>query len=177
MTGKMAILNFHGRLTLPGAAIGAGLLLTAPVAVFAASPAAMSAGDVTLGEATVLAQAALAACRADGHPASVSIVGADGIVRLTLRDDGAVKQPVAAPIKAFTALSFAQSGEDMLAREKSDPAFAAQIAKRPDIYNDHPGSIPLYRGQALVGAIAVADVDHEIADGCARAAVAKAPLR
>jgi len=153
------------------------LALAANTGLFQVAFAGDAGNDIRLSEALGLANAALAACRAQGHPASVSVVGADGITRLTLRDDGAVKQPVAAPIKAFTALTFHASGADIAAREKSDPAFAARITSHPDIYNDHPGSIPLYHNGVLIGALAVADVDHEVADACARAAAEQFPLK
>ena len=60
-----------------------------------------------------LARAALDDCQARGYPASASVVDAKGTVRVTLRGDGAIKPPVAAPIKAFTAFTFNQAGSEM----------------------------------------------------------------
>ncbi len=137
----------------------------------------MAAEAIALSEATDLAEAALAECRIAGYPASVSVVDEHGIVRVVLRDDGAIKTPVAAPLKAATAAAFDQAGADMEAREKTDPPFAALIAAHHDIYNDHPGSLPLHRDGVLVGGLAIADVPHDVADGCARAALARSPFR
>ncbi len=124
-----------------------------------------------------MGQAALDTCRAQGYPASVSVVDANGRVKVTLRDDGAVKPPLAAPLKAATAATFDEAGSDMEPRAKTDPVFGAQIAAHPDIYNDHPGSVPLHRNGNLAGGLAVADVPHDVADGCARAALAQFPLK
>ena len=144
----------------------------------AETPASPPPSDtIGLAEALQLAQAALDVCRAGGYPASVSVVDAKGLVRVTLRDDGAIKPPLAAPLKAATAAAFDQAGSDMEPRAQADPVFAAQIATHPDIYNDHPGSLPLHRNGKLVGGLAIADVPHDVADGCARVALARFPLK
>ncbi len=148
------------------------------MAVFAALPvcaADLPADGIAFAPALQLAEAAIDDCQARGYPASASVVDAKGVVRVTLRGDGAIKPPVAAPIKAFTAFTFNQAGADMQAREQTDAAFRAQIAAHSDLYNDHAGSLPLRHGDALIGGLAVADVPHEIADACARAALAKYP--
>lgn len=137
--------------------------------------AADTADGIGFAPALDLARAAVEDCQARGYPASASVVDARGLVRVTLRADGAVKPPMAAPIKAFTAFTFNQSGVEMEAREKNDANFAALIAAHKDIYNDHAGSVPLRHGDMLIGGLAVADVPHEIADACARAALAKFP--
>ncbi|MDV6332298.1 heme-binding protein [Asticcacaulis sp. 201] len=132
-------------------------------------------GGIALTQAMELAQAAIADCQARGYPASASVVDGKGVVKITLRADGAIKPPVAAPLKAFTAFTFDQPGAEMELREKSDAAFKALIDAHKDIYNDHAGSVPLHTGGKLIGALAVADVPHEVADACARAAVARYP--
>lgn len=160
------------RFGLMTACFGATLLING-VPVYAESPA----DSISLIQAQALAQAALDACQARGFAASVSVVDAHGVVKVTLRADGAVKPPVAAPLKAATAVAFDQAGSDMEPREKSDPVFAALIAAHHDIYNAHPGSLPVHRaGGPLIGGLAVADVPHDIADACARAALARQPL-
>ncbi len=145
---------------------------------FAASPSFatdLPPDGIAFAPALQLAEAAIKDCQARGYPASASVVDGKGVVRVTLRADGAVKAPVAAPIKAFTAFTFNQAGSDMEAREKTDASFKALIAAHPDIYNDHAGSVPLRHGDVLIGGLAVADVPHEIADACARAALAQFP--
>jgi uncharacterized protein GlcG (DUF336 family) len=152
--------------------IAGGICLAGSGSACAAEPAT---DGIAFAPALKLAEAALDDCQARGYPASASVVDAKGVVRVTLRGDGAIKPPVAAPIKAFTAFTFNQAGSDMQAREQTDAAFRAQIAAHSDIYNDHAGSLPLRHGDALIGGLAVADVPHEIADACARAALAKYP--
>lgn len=153
----------------------AALVLAQVSASQAAAPRPAPGPD--LATALDLARAAFADCEARGYAtASVSVVDSAGVVKLTARDDGAWKAPVAAPLKAFTALTFDQPGSSMQPRAAKDVGFAQHIDGRADLYNDHPGSIPLHRDGALIGAVAVADVPHEVADRCARAAVAKAHL-
>ena len=130
----------------------------------------------SLAQSLSLAQDALDDCAARGYAASVSVVDSTGLAKVVLRSDEQGKPPVAAPKKAATAVAFDQAGSDMEAREKTDPAFAAQLAAHPDIYNDHPGSVPLHLNGVLIGGLAVADVPHDVADACARAALAKSPL-
>jgi len=128
----------------------------------------------TLEQSLKLAQAALDACHAKGFDGSAAVVDSTGLVKVLLRADGAPKPPVAAPMKAAAAAAFDQPGSDMEPRSKTDTAFAAQLAAHKDIYNDHPGSLPLHKDGKLIGGLAVADVPHDVADTCARAAVATA---
>jgi len=107
-------------------------------------------------------------------PDAAAVVDSAGLVKVLIRADGAPKPPVAAPMKAAAAAAFDQPGSQMEPRSKTDPAFAAQLLAHKDIYNDHPGSLPLHRDGKLIGGLAVADVPHEMADTCARAAVAAA---
>jgi uncharacterized protein GlcG (DUF336 family) len=125
----------------------------------------------TLAESLSLAQAALGACKAKGYNASVTVVDAIGLVRVTLRADGAGTPPVASPLKAAAAAHFNAPGTELEAREQTDPAFKAELAAHKDLYNDHPGSMPLHLHGQVVGGVAIADVPHEIADGCVREAV------
>ena len=141
----------------------------------APAPTPMSvAPGPTLEQSLALAQAALGACHAKGYDGSVAVVDSAGLIKVVLRADTAPKPPVAAPMKAAAAAAFDLAGSDMEPRAKTDAAFAAQLAAHKDLYNDHPGSIPLHRDGKLVGGLAVADVPHDVADACARAAVAAA---
>lgn len=143
-------------------------LLAAP----APAPQPVPAPGPTLQESLKLAQAALDVCHAKGFDGSVSVVDSTGLLKVTLRADAAPKAPVAAPMKAAAAAAFDQPGSVMEPRSKADTAFAAQLAAHKDIYNDHPGSMPLHKDGKLIGGVAVADVPHEVADTCVRAAVA-----
>jgi uncharacterized protein GlcG (DUF336 family) len=118
-----------------------------------------------------LAQGALDACHARGLNASAAVVDAEGRLRVLLRADGAPKPPLAAPLKAAAAAHFDSAGSDMEPREKSDAAFAAEIAAHKDLYNPHAGSLPLHKDGKVFGGVAVADVPHADADACVRAAL------
>ncbi len=118
-----------------------------------------------------LAQRALDACQARGLAASAAVVDSEGRLRVLLRADGAPKPPVAAPLKAAAAAHFDAPGSDMEPREKSDTAFAAEIAAHKDVYNPHAGSLPLHKDGKVFGGLGVADVPHADADACVRAAL------
>ncbi|MGR4865041.1 heme-binding protein [Caulobacter sp. LARHSG274] len=149
----------------------AGMLLAATPA--AAQAQAQAPGALDLPLAIDLARAAIDACAAQGLAASASVVDAKGNPLVVLRAEASPKPPIAAPRKAATAVQFDAAGSVMEPREKVDPAFAALIAAEPDRLNPHGGSLPLHAGGQLVGGLAVADVSHEAADACARAALAR----
>lgn len=135
---------------------------------------AATAQPIDLPTAIRLADAAIAACAAHDAPASASVVDAAGNPLVVLRAPGSPKPPVAAPAKAATAALFDSPGSAMEPREKTDADFAARIAAAgPGKLNPHGGSLPLHRGGAVVGGLAVADVDHALADRCAREALAR----
>ena len=149
------------------------LLLAAALAVLPTVAAAQAPGDLDLSLSIDLARAAIDACAARGLPASASVVDAKGNPLVILRAPASLKPPIAAPRKAATAVRFDASGSVMEPRQKTDPDFAAKIAAEPDQLNPHGGSLPLHRDGRLVGGLAVADVSHEAADACARAALAR----
>jgi uncharacterized protein GlcG (DUF336 family) len=144
-----------------------GLLLTATPAT-AHAPAGL---DLPL--SIDLARAAVDACVAKGAAVSAAVVDEKGNPLVVLRAPASPKPPVAAPRKAATAVQFDAPGSAMEPREKTDPAFAALIKAEPERLNPHAGSLPLHMNGKLVGGLAVADTSHEMADACARAALAK----
>ncbi len=150
----------------------AAVIFLALLGQAAPPPQPAPAPGPSLQDSLKLAQAALDVCHAKGFDGSVSVVDSTGLVKVTLRADAAPKPPVAAPMKAAAAAAFDQAGSVMEPRSKTDTAFAAQLAARKDIYNDHPGSMPLHKDGKLIGGVAVADVPHDVADTCVRAAVA-----
>ena len=150
------------------------MLLALAAAPDVAPPSLAVAPGPTLEQSLKLAQAALAACHTKGYDGSAAVVDSAGLVKVVLRADTAPKPPVAAPMKAAAAAAFDLPGSQMEPRAQTDAAFAAQLAAHKDIYNDHPGSVPLHKDGKLIGGLAVADVPHDVADTCARAAVATA---
>ena len=150
----------------------AAVIFLALLGQAAPAPQPAPAAGPSLQDSLKLAQAALDVCHAKGFDGSVSVVDSTGLLKVTLRADAAPKPPVAAPMKAAAAEAFDQPGSVMEPRSKTDAAFAAQLAAHKDIYNDHPGSMPLHKDGKLIGGVAVADVPHDVADICVRAAVA-----
>jgi uncharacterized protein GlcG (DUF336 family) len=137
--------------------------------------AELATEPLTLPVAVDLARTAVEACAAKGAHVSVAVVDARGNPLVVLRDEQSPKPPIAAPRKANAAVVFDQAGSVMEPREKTDPDFAAKIKADPDHLNPHAGSLPLHVGTAIVGGLAIADTAHEMADACARAALAKFP--
>jgi uncharacterized protein GlcG (DUF336 family) len=133
--------------------------------------ALLAAQAIDLPRAMRLAEAAISACASEGAPASASVVDSDGNPLVVARSPASPKPPVAAPAKAAAAALFDSPGSVMEPREKTDPAFAAQIAASAGKLNPHGGSLPLHRGGKVIGGLAVADVDHALADRCARSAL------
>ncbi len=163
---------------VPIAAIGLALAFSAYAQTPDPAPTAPVYQNVpgpTLDQSLTLARAALDACHARGFDASASVVDSAGRVKVTLRADNAPKPPVAAPLKAATAAAFDAAGSDLSARMANDSVLAAKLADKT-LYNPHPGSLPLHQGGKLIGGMAVADVPHDVADACARAAVAASPF-
>jgi uncharacterized protein GlcG (DUF336 family) len=135
--------------------------------------AAAAAAPLDLPLAIRLADAAISACARRNAPVSASVVDKDGNPLVVLRSASSPKPPTAAPAKAATAALFDSPGSAMELREKGDPAFAARIAAAQGRLNPHGGSLPLHRRGEVVGGLAVADVDHGVADACAREALSK----
>lgn len=145
--------------------------------ILAATPASGgSATDLSMDQALLLASAAIEDCRGRGQAVAASVVDDQGVPIIVLRGDGLKKAPAAASRKASTAVAFGQSGAQMEQRVKEDPAFAALIAARRDIYNPDGGSIPLMSGGRLIGGLAVAYTGHEVAHACILGALARHPL-
>jgi len=144
-------------------------------ALLAATPAfaQTTAPTLDLPLSIDLARAAIDACAAKGAAVSASVVDDKGNPLVVLRAPASPKPPVAAPRKAATAVQFDAPGSVMEPREQADPAFAALIKAEPERLNPHGGSLPLHMGGRLVGGLAVADTSHEMADACARAALAR----
>lgn len=137
--------------------------------------AGLATEPLSLPVAVDLAKAAIDACAARGAHVSAAVVDARGNPLAILRDAQSLKPPIAAPRKANAAVVFDQPGSVMEPREKTDPDFAARIAADPDHLNPHAGSLPLHVGTAIVGGLGVADTGHDVADSCARAALARFP--
>ena len=117
--------------------------------------------------------AAVSSCAANGFRESVAVVDADGVVRVTMRGDGAGAHALNSAFrKAYTAATFG----------RPTSAWAEAIAKNPDVgtmqHIDNilmaGGGIPIRVGAELVGAIGAAGAPgFEKDEACAQAGIDK----
>ena len=155
------------------AALLAASPLRAQTAALPVQEVAMSPELITIADATTLAQAALAACRAIGLPTTARVFDAQGFERLMMSDDKAMSVGLdTSAQKAAAVLDFRASTADLTARLK-DPRFAEQYGKDPR-YHISPGAFALYRGDAMVGVLAVGCSRNRDAD-CANVAIKSLP--
>ncbi|OFJ49048.1 hypothetical protein BA896_009255 [Janthinobacterium lividum] len=154
------------------------LLLGSTLLCLLASPAhaqLRSMNDVSLASASKLADAAMAACQAQGRHIVVTVVDRGGNIVVVQRADGVGPHNTeASRRKAYTALS-----------TKSDTYTLAVAARgNPDMHNlsSMPellllgGGLPLMAQGQVVGAIGVAGGGGALPDrACARAALAAVP--
>lgn len=112
-----------------------------------------------------MAQAALAACRKEGIPISVSIVDRNGLPQIQLRDTTA--PPVSYSIslkKAYTAVMFNAKGSELKGRASSP------LATLDEGLAFMAGSVPIRAGGRLYGAIGVSGAPDGMQDEkCAQA--------
>ena len=120
------------------------------------------------------AQAAIAACAANGYKVTAVVVDASGTPRVVLASDGAPEMTVQVGIrKAYTALTFKQPSGAVGEQAKTDTALAARIAADPKLIT-WAGGQPLMAGSDVVGAMGVSGAPGgDKDDACTTAAVAR----
>jgi len=134
-----------------------------------------TAPQLTLAAAEQLATAAREACAARGKPITVAVLDSGGQTLLLARGDGVgPHNSEAARRKAYTALS-TRSPTLELARQARATPDTANLAHLPELLL-LGGGLPLWQGEALVGAVGVAGGGGpEADDRCARAALGGRP--
>jgi len=101
------------------------------------------------------AQAALAACAANGVKVAASIVDSAGALRLLLTADGAAQEEVEiSRKKAATAVALKEVTSEVADKMDKDQAFKAKIETDKSLF-PRPGGIPLVVGDEVIGAIGV----------------------
>lgn len=99
------------------------------------------------------AQAALAACAADGVKEAVSVVDSAGVSRLMLAADGAANIEIEiSQKKAATAVALKAATSMIAERMEMDQAFKAKIEADKTLF-PRPGGLPLMVGSEVIGAI------------------------
>jgi uncharacterized protein GlcG (DUF336 family) len=145
----------------------------------ASTPAPTPARGPRLDDALRMAQAALAACKAQGSHVVAVVVDAGNLPVALLADDGSV--PLAQqliPRKTALAIKYKAPSADTAERAKTDTALAAEIRADPKIGFALPGALPLVAGGELIGALAVSGGASPQQDStCAAAGLAKATVR
>ena len=100
------------------------------------------------------AQAAVAACAANGVKASVSIVDSAGALRLMLAADGSANNQIEiSRKKAVTAVALKAATSEIAERMEKDQAFKAKIEADKTLF-PRPGGLPFMVGDDVIGAIA-----------------------
>lgn len=127
---------------------------------------------LTMDVAEIIAQGAMAKCRADGYKVTVLVVDSLNAPKAMLRDDGATA--------ATTEVAKMKATATMLYNRPSGPATpppagqAAPPATIPGTINAQ-GGVPIKVGEATIGAVAVSGAPGGDKDAaCANAGIAKA---
>ena len=131
--------------------------------------------DVAIEAAT----AALAQCKADGHPVSVEVMNHNARTLVTFHDPfTTIHSAYSAHAKAYTVLSYSRaSGEttsaQIAARIAKDPRDLARVAGIPGLIMA-PGAVLIQAGKQTVGAIGVGGSSGSTQDEkCAMAGIAR----
>lgn len=129
------------------------------------------------------ASAALAQCKADGHPVSVEVMNHHARVLVTFHDPfTTIHSAYSAHAKAFTVLSYSRaSGEttsaQIAARITKSPQDIARIQGIPGLILA-PGAVLIKAGTQTVGAIGVGGSSGSVQDEkCAYAGIEKIKAR
>lgn len=115
----------------------------------------ISAAWMSRPEALAMASAALGKCEELGQPATVSIVDAEGSLRVTLTSDGAKIVGIETSMTKIAAvLEFRAPSAALQRRLETDPEFAGRYGgdKR---FLFFPGALPIEKDGRFVGAIGV----------------------
>jgi uncharacterized protein GlcG (DUF336 family) len=140
----------------------------------AVAPAAPPAPGPSLALALEAAQAAVAACQANGYKAGVTVLDSAGVIKAVLAADGASPRGVnSSHTKATTSLKFKEPSATTQARAEKDPAFAATVTVDPTL-NARAGAVLLFSKGVIIGAIGVGGAPGGDKDeACAAAGLAK----
>jgi uncharacterized protein GlcG (DUF336 family) len=126
---------------------------------------------LSLPMAKMMAEAALAECKAKGFNTSVVVVDRAGQPIVSLRDENASAQTMEmARRKAYTARMFGMSTLDFQKRTE-DPKYRAQRDVADILALG--GGVPITAGNERIGGIASSGSSQEQDDACAKAGIAK----
>ena len=161
-------MNTPIRTTLAIALIGASALAQAQT-----GGAVLSERNVSLALANQIAAATVAACSANGHNVTATVVDRAGTVRAVQRADNAGPHTLeASRLKAYTSASAKNTTLAIMEGSQKNPA-AANLGQIPG-YLLLGGGVPLKVGNEVIGAVGVGGAPGgHLDEQCAMAAIAK----
>jgi uncharacterized protein GlcG (DUF336 family) len=124
------------------------------------------------------AQAAVAACLANGYKVTALITDSAGDPVVLLSGDGvAVRTQAIAKSKVAAALKYRMSSGEVAARAKTDPKLDAEIKADPAIGTARQGAVLVMSGADILGAFAVSGAPGGDKDeACVKAGMDKVKL-
>ena len=127
------------------AGVGLACVLVAP-----ASAQLLARKDLSAATALVIAETAIATCKANGYQVSATVVGRNGEVVVQIRGDGTGPHTMENSFKkAFTARTFRIASGEMEKRLKDNPQMGAQYLTG---FTTARGALPIKIGDEVVGA-------------------------
>src|ERR1700744_2078371 len=124
------------------------------------------------------AQAAVAACAANGYKVTALITDSAGDPVVLLSGDGAaVRTQGVAKTKVAAALKYKMSSGEVVAKAKADPKLEAEIKADPAIGTARQGAVLIMSGGDILGAFAVSGAPGGDKDeACVKTAMDKVKL-
>ena len=150
----------------------------APPAGGPPAPPPPRAKGPALTPAVQAAQAAVAACAANGYKVTALITDSGGDPVVLLSGDGAaVRTQAIAKTKVAAALKYKMSSGEVVAKAKADPKLDAEIKADPAIGTARQGAVLVMSGVDILGAFAVSGAPGGDKDeACVKAAMDKVKL-
>jgi uncharacterized protein GlcG (DUF336 family) len=138
-------------------------------------PPAFSAPSLPLDLALEAAQAAIAACRADGYSVGVAVSDPDGGLLVDLAAEGAAPGRIYVALrKGITAAAFNMSTLALREKIVTDRALLAHVTANMSLFS---GSVPLVVQGHVVGAMSASGSTGNEDDYCARTGAEKIQAR
>jgi uncharacterized protein GlcG (DUF336 family) len=164
----------RGRTARWAAGAACAALVALAIAPAAMAQAVRSERTMSLELATRLAAAGVAACQANGHAVTVTVVDRQGTVRAVHRADNAGPHTLAASAqKAFTSASARNATLAMMEAAQKNPA-AANLVHVPGFLL-LGGGVPVRAGGEVIGAIGIGGAPGgHLDEQCALAALEQA---
>jgi len=149
-----------------------------PAAGAPPAPPPPRAKGPALTPAVQAAQAAVAACLANGYKVTALITDSGGDPVVLLSGDGAaVRTQAIAKTKVAAALKYKMSSGEVVAKAKTDPKLDAEIKADPNIGTARQGAVLIMSGSDILGAFAVSGAPGGDKDeACVKAAMDKVKL-